>query len=422
MKILILSSPAGNGHNSTAKRIKEKFLNEDPSHQIEIIDIYKSYNSKLNAWIFEKGYFLACNHFVSLYNYGFSLSEKNTYQTRLTCSANKDVYPMLHGILNKIYDFKPDLIIATYIYCAVALANLKRVFNIPAKIACMTLDYGVSPYWECASDVLDYMFITDDYMIKPFKERGYNDNQLIVSGIPVSEQFQYCENKSKAKENLGLNPDLFTVIVMKSGFFPINEKSLIKHFKNIKQKIQLVIVNGRSEKSQKLIDKYIKKYKLHHDVHNLGFKNNIPEYFNASDLVLGKAGGLTTTETLCSALPSLIVDKLPKQEIYNRDYMINNGCAMGVTKKSLSDTLNKVLENKQAYNDMLQNCLKVRKLGAIEKMYNVLKNIPVANYDSIEPLTLTKRQLIKRVNKQRKLLIKNEKLNKKKNQLKQRLK
>ena len=40
---------------------------------------------------------------------------------------------------------------------------------------CMTLDYGISPYWERAN-TLDYMFLTGDYMIESFLEKGYKKN------------------------------------------------------------------------------------------------------------------------------------------------------------------------------------------------------------------------------------------------------
>ena len=68
MKILIFSSSAGNGHNSTAKRIKEKVLENNPEAEIKIIDSYNAYASPLKAWIMEDGYFWICKNWVNLYN------------------------------------------------------------------------------------------------------------------------------------------------------------------------------------------------------------------------------------------------------------------------------------------------------------------------------------------------------------------
>lgn len=82
MRILILSSSAGNGHNSAGNKIKEKFLQEDSNNVIGFIDAYKEFGSKLGAWIIEDGYFLACNHFVTLYNYFFEKNEHESYEKK----------------------------------------------------------------------------------------------------------------------------------------------------------------------------------------------------------------------------------------------------------------------------------------------------------------------------------------------------
>lgn len=405
MKILILSSSAGNGHNSAGNRIKEKFLKEQPSSEIEMVDIYKSYASKLNAWIIEKGYFFACNHLLPLYNHYFKKSEHEDFKYKDGFGCHKQIYSMMHGILNKIYEYKPDLIICTYIFSSIAIANLKRIYNIPAKVACMTLDYGVSPYWECTCDALDYMFLTDEYMVEPFIKRGFSRNQLFVTGIPISYQFYEERNKIETRKALKLDENLFTIVVMKASFFPIKEKKLVKSLSKVNKQIQIVFINGKDEKSKKKIDKYVKKYKLKHVVHNIGFTKQIPEYFSACDLVLGKAGGLTTTETITCGLPSLILNKLPMQEIYNKNFLVEKGCALEVTSKTLTDKINYLIDNPNEYKKMVESAIKTRKMYAVNNLYEVLKNVPKASYDNLT-LNETKKQVIKRVHKQRKLDLK----------------
>lgn len=409
MKILILSSSAGNGHNSAGTRLKEKFLKENPNAEIEMVDIYKNYASKFTAWTIEKGYFFACNHLLPLYNHYFRKSEHTDFKLKDGFGCHKQVYSMMHGILNKIYTYKPDLIICTYIFAAVAIANIKRAYNIPAKVACMTLDYGVSPYWECTSDALDYMFITDEYMQQAFVDRGFKNEQLYVTGIPISYEFYKQREKMQTREELGLNKDLFTIVVMKASFFPIKEKPLVKALSKVNKPIQIVFINGKDEKSKNKIDKYVKKFKLQHSVVNVGFTKQIPEFFAASDMVLGKAGGLTTTETITSSLPSLILDKLPVQEIYNRDFMVKKGCAIATTAKTLTEKINYIINNPNAYEDMVKATVATRKMNVVDKFYDILKDIPMANYNGLS-LTDNKKQLVKNIHQKRKQALKKAKM------------
>lgn len=385
MKYLIFTVSAGNGHNSTAKLLKNKVLKEDQSAEIKIVDVYKEYASRLQSWAVDKGYAFVCNHLVWLYNFFFKKAEKaSTVKNREIAKVHKDAKNFMDGMIKEIYSFKPDVIIGTHIYTVVALTDLRKKYKIPAKIIGLTLDYGISPYWECATGV-DYMFITGEYMKKTFLEKGFSEKQLKVTGIPVGENFSKDFDKYQTREELGLDKDLFTMIIMKGGFFPINNKEIIKQLSKINEKIQIVIINGKAEKSKVDLDKRIKKANLNHKIINLGFVNNIDKYFSAVDLVFGKAGGLTTTETITKGLPSLITSKLPQQEVYNRKYLVDNGCAIGLVKnKNLSNSINDLLMHRKKLDELKKNCLKIRKLNVIERFWELFKTFEIADYSNIK--------------------------------------
>ena len=403
MRVLIFTASAGNGHNSTANRIKEKFLEKDKNTEIKIVDMYKTYTSKFKAWIMEGGYFLVCRYAIGLYNHFFKKSEKCTYEKRNSAKVNKTVEELQYGMLNTIYEYKPDIVISTYIFGAVALRNIKRVYKIPAKVVCMTLDYGVSPYWECSAEGLDKMFITSDYMYDQFIKKGFTPEQLCISGIPVASKFSNPFNKDEARKLLGLK-DMFTLVVMKASFFPIKERKLIKQLSLVNEPIQIVIINGKDKKSQNKIDKYIKKYKPNHNIINIGYTNQVVEYFSSADLVLGKAGGLTTTECINVGLPSLILGKLPQQEIYNKEFLVKNNCALSVKNNTIAKEINNILSNRSILEQLKDSCIKLRKPNSLDIFYEEVSKFKPANYDNVE-LNDTKKQLNKKIRKARKMSI-----------------
>ncbi|MBE5757718.1 MAG: glycosyltransferase [Clostridiales bacterium] len=408
MKVLIFTASAGNGHNSTARRLVEKIQQENPETKCEVVDIFKEYASKLKAWTMDEGYSLSCNHLLPIYNYFFKKSEKSSYENRDKSKCNKSVYSVMYGMLNKIYKYKPDLIISTYIFSSVALTNIKRHYKIPARIICMTLDYGISPYWECCASGLDYMFLSGDYMVKPFLEKGYKKEQLIVSGIPVADKFYNLPSKDEAREILELDKDKFTLIIMKASFFPISHKKIIKELSKIEQPIQIVIVNGKNPKVKNDMQKRLKKAKLKHKIINLGFTTKITEYFASCDLILGKAGGLSTTESINAGIPSLIIDKLPQQEIYNKDFLVNCGCAKTVNKRTIASTINDLMTNPKEYEKMKKSALKIRIEGTLDKFYDIISSTPQADYSDII-FNDNKKTVIKNIDRKRKQTIKEQK-------------
>ena len=375
MKILIFTASAGNGHNSAAHNLQKHFLRIDGNAQVKIVDAYKEYTSPIKNFIQTKGYLALCDRCVWLYNYFFKKAEKGNFVHPEKLRVNRITKSLQKGMLKEINEFAPDLIFSTYIYCSIALSNLKRKNDIHVKTASVALDYGVSPFWECIAKNTDYMFIPNDSVKSQFIERGFNEKVLFVTGIPVSDVYEKLPPKDTARKMLGLSAYKFTVLVMKSGFFTIKDKALIKALKNTDENVQAVVINGTAEKSKKTIDKYILKHDLKHKIINYGFTDEIPTFFAACDAVVCKGGGLTLTEAVNAKIPMLIVDNLPVQEVYNKIFMVENECAVSTDKRTLTDDINGLLHDADKADSMRNNCAKTRTEKSCERICNILMGI-----------------------------------------------
>ena len=64
---------------------------------------------------------------------------------------------------------------------------------------------------------------------------------------------------------------------------------------------------------------------------NLGFVDYVDELMDASDIIVTKPGGLTTSEALAKGLPMVIINPIPGQEDRNTEFLVNSGCAMVVS-------------------------------------------------------------------------------------------
>jgi UDP-N-acetylglucosamine:LPS N-acetylglucosamine transferase len=84
--------------------------------------------------------------------------------------------------------------------------------------------------------------------------------------------------------------------------------------------IQFVLVAGGDDR---LYNEF-KTTEWHTATHIHNYVEQIPSFMHASNLVMGKAGGLSVTEALACGLPSLIVDVTPGQEEGNVNYIIKH--------------------------------------------------------------------------------------------------
>ena len=75
-----------------------------------------------------------------------------------------------------------------------------------------------------------------------------------------------------------------------------------------------------------------------------------------SDLVVTKPGGLTTSESLASHLPMVIINPIPGQEKENAEFLENHGIAVWIKNSNESKMIFELLlSNKEKLEDMKKN-------------------------------------------------------------------
>ena len=399
-KILILTVTAGNGHNSAANAMKD-ILERKADIEVKIVDIIKEYTSHLNSWTVDKGYNLAVGYLLPIYNMFYNSYMKYPVQKASVCPPQASVRTLNEKLLKLIYDFQPDVIYTTTYYGGMALANLRLSYVLPSvNIACM-LDYVVSPFWEASIGGIDFLTLAHEDNRKILLEKGFKNENLITTGIPVSEKFLVDIDKNLAREKLGIAKDIFTAFIFYGGGHWHGGykvlKALVKH---IKSPLQIVIVNGHDSKTKDKIDKEMKRYPKNIKVLNLGFSKQIDLIMSACDVMIGKGGGLSTTEAINKGLPLVATTHLPSQEVYNIKFLQDKGLALSFSNfKELVKIVESLMREPQKLQEMSLQMKKLR-TNAIEKIATLILTQPNADYSNIE--NVGKKNVNKIVNRARK--------------------
>lgn len=383
-KVLILTVTAGNGHNSCANAMKNR-LEAGGGFEVKIVDVIKEYTSKINSWTIDKGYNIACGYLLPFYNMGYNRYMKSDPKKAKICGAQKWVKDASEGVLKLIYDFQPDVIFGTAYYAGIILANLRRCFAIPAKtISCM-LDYVISPFWEACVGGIDVMTISNEAFRQGMIEKGFSNENLVCTGIPVDSRFLQKISRSEACEKLGLDEKIFTIFVFYGGGHWHGGYKIFKIIaKNFKKKVQVVVVNGHDKQSKEKIDRDIKKLPKNIIVKNFGFSKEIPLIMSACDVMIGKGGGLSTTESVLKELPLIATKKLPMQEVWNIRFLESVGVALSFgNKKELISHLNDLYDNPDKLKDMKEK-LKPLKTNGLEEIFKIISTSPKISYENID--------------------------------------
>lgn len=362
-KYLIFTITAGNGHNSAANAVKESL--EKSGAEVKVVDLLHEFcDNKTYVWVQAEGYGLAVQYFPKTYNAFFRHYQKSDPKKFYKSPVQAGLLSMYDKLLKLINDYKPDAIYCSHFLPCVMITNLRKLYPIPAKVYSFVFDYAVCPFWEAATGI-DYLLVPNESYYPTMIAKGFKREQLLPYGLTVSEKFSQKMDKCKAREKLGLKDGVFTVLVMFGGGFWSGNykivKNLVKHIQG--RSLQIIVANGRDEKSKKRIDKL--KTGCGISILNYGFSRNVDELMSAADVIVGKAGGVSVTESLNKFLPMICCKKLPEQESVNVKMLVSEGAARQYKNdRMLISIMNELLNNPRQLIEMRENVARIRRPNA----------------------------------------------------------
>ena len=100
-----------------------------------------------------------------------------------------------------------------------------------------------------------------------------------------------------------------------------------------------------------------------------GYVNNVDELMAASDCILTKPGGLTTSESLAMHLPMILINPIPGQEDRNLEFLLNNGAAMAASETCpIDEVIYQILKNPERIELMKKSIAFLSKPDSTEKL------------------------------------------------------
>ena len=264
-------------------------------------------------------------------------------------------------LLRLLREKEPDLIISTHPFGSQMCSYLKRKGKITAKIATIMTDFAPHDQWLVGHEFTDYFFVAHDKMKDYLISKNVKEEKIFSTGIPISEKFQEKYDKSKIVEKYNLDKNKFTILFFGGGEFGLGKTRTVQIFENfvqetLKHDIQIIAISGKNPKMKSAFEEIVNKNKAENNVKIIGFSNEVPKLMSISDLVVTKPGGLTTSESLASNLPMVVINPIPGQEEENADFLESKGIAVWIKKTDNSKkVIEELLNNKDKLNKMKEN-------------------------------------------------------------------
>ncbi len=346
---LILSCSGGAGHIRAAEALhRTAALTHLPiyTEHHDVLD----FTSKIFKKLYSETYIQMVNRVPDLWGYLYEYSERKPYSKMgIVKSFDKLNYKRY---LRTLRDLKPDAIICTHFLPYVSVSSELRKNNITAPVFAVTTDFDIHQLW--VDPIVERYFVYHEESAWQLQSKRVPAEKITVAGIPIMPEFQSKGKQKNVRVKLGINPNNFTLLVLSGGFGIGRVKEIVEQtattlaeFDRIN--FNLLIVCGKNEKVQTEIQAL--QFPKNISQHIYGFIDNMHELMDASDLLISKAGGLTSSEAMAKSLPMLIVDPIPGQESRNSDIIIEHGAGWkAINLPNLSYKLNRILKSPAILN------------------------------------------------------------------------
>lgn len=324
-RVLLLSASSGAGHVRAAQAL-EKAFSARGDCVVEHIDALK-YVSKLFQRLYDKTYIAMVRQAPDLMGVLYERTDQPWRHPRPRLAVDRlNTRPMIR-LLKRV---QPDLCIATHFLPGEILAWLIAKRKLRARHAIVVTDFDVHALWLCKT--VDRYYVAMNESAEYLARIGVSRDKLRVTGIPVDPLFAVAAGREAARQKFGLDSQAAVILVAAGGYGVGPVEELVGDLLALKRNWQIVAIAGKSEKIRKRLEE------LGRTAGNLsggkrrlcpvGFTTEMDQYMAAADLLVGKAGGLTTSEALARGLPMALVEPIPGQEERNADHLLEAGAAI----------------------------------------------------------------------------------------------
>lgn len=281
------------------------------------------------------------------------------------------IYNILAARLRKFVDqYQPDVLIATQMYPNALLSHYIQKGLIKQPVIGVLTDYGVHGVW--VRNTTDVYCVSHEEVAEELRKRGIAAERIKVTGIPLVPAFSNIPTQSQARAHLAL--DSCPTVLITGGQYSIGVLDAVHQLLNDENhNYQILVTAGANTADTEALQQLAKRYQTRFRLY--GWCKDISHLICAADVVVGKPGGLTLSETLACGRPFIATCCLGGQEAHNVQFLQNNKVGLQAELDQLPQVLGELFSNTELLRNMKRNAYQLGRPDAAMAVVAELENI-----------------------------------------------
>ncbi len=362
MKILIIHASAGAGHQKAAEALFAGLQKSE--HQVKLVDAL-DYTSPSFKKFYRGTYFFLISQFPSLWALFFNILDQDWIQPLARISRRFYNSIVAERLEQFIKEESFDTIFSTHFMPTEVCAALKRKKFIASQLITVITDFDVHKIW--LAEGVDIYTVACEWTKRRLRNLNVKEEGILVSGIPIHENFLESFDIGFLKKKMGLIENNFTVLLA-TGSFGIGPLEEIVRYLFL-EGFQTIVICGQNKDLMANLNE--KKYP---NVKVFGLVDNMHELMSVSDMMITKPGGLSISEALVRQLPLIFFHPIPGQEAHNVEVLAYHN--IGFWAKSVEGIVREVKRlshQKDAFLTVVRRTQALARPNAVKDILSLIK-------------------------------------------------
>ena len=370
-KILIFYASYGGGHISAAKSLEYFLQHNYENLDIELVDCMKYINKAV-----EKVTTTAYKEMAKKAPWAWGKLYSDSKKGALAHISTRANSIMAIKLLRLLRNKQPDIIISTHPFGSQMCTYLKRKGKIDTTIATVLTDFKSHDQWLIGKEQTDFFFVANDDMKNELLKRNIPFERIFVTGIPIRHNFLMEYNKQEILDLLNFSENKKTILFFAGGEYGLGKSMTLRVFtlllKNFPQ-TQIIAISGKNENMKNNFEKIVNETNRINDVRIFEYTDKVAEFMSISDIVISKPGGLTSSESMASHVPMILINPIPGQEVENAEFLESKRVAKLIKKSdNIKYILGILIDSNNILNSMKKNTYSIAKPAAAEDICKII--------------------------------------------------
>lgn len=354
-RVLILSASVGTGHIRAGQALAKAFQDLGQSDCVQHEDALELANPAFRN-IIRKGYSDLARKAPEVLGWIYDYTDRVW-----TTDDHGNAFERWNALrlVKFVSGYNPDIVVCTHPLPADMTSWLLCKKKLSAQHAVVITDYEINPMWLCHH--YSMYFVASQETKEHLMQLGYSSERISVSGIPADPIFSKHKDKVEMRKKHALDPNLPTILISTGGAGLGSIENVIATLWDLDINLQFIAACGSNEELKEAVENVVDSLPPRgHSVRALGYTNEFDELMAASDILIGKPGGLTSSEALVKGLAFVIINPIPGQEERNSDYLLENGAALRCNNLPvLRYKIRMLLQDKNKLDTLRRNALAI---------------------------------------------------------------